>query len=178
MDAAEITVFAPDLEKDCLIDEAKILGQIFWLWYQDPHRSKHSVEGVMRVTLPAIKSRQIVVFYHHDTPVGYCAYARFGVNEEKLYCHGEHDFLIDPQRWRSGDRLWIVNWFAPFGHHWQLVKIARRLLPGHIFRALSATGRANELTLTMYRSIDVTLAEQQRWSDAHPPPLSNNPPPH
>lgn len=176
MNLEQISIFAPDLDQDCEIDEAKILGQIFWLWYQDPHRSKHSVEGVMLFTLPAIKSRQIVVFYHDGNPIGYFSYAQFGKVEEKLYCDGQHDFLIDPQRWISGDRTWILNWFAPFGHNWQLVKITKRLFPHRICRALSATGRPNELVLTTYRGINVSLQEQKYWSIANRPPLSTNSP--
>ncbi len=140
-----INILAPNLFPEQTFDETKILGLITWLWYQDKFRRENPTKDMMHISLPAIKSHQFVLFSTNEV-IGYCTYAYFSAEAESLYCQGKLDFLSDFRQWLSGERLWIINWFAPSGHHRQISKIMKHsLFPDAIARSLIATATPNQL---------------------------------
>lgn len=88
------------------------VGKIAWLWMNSPLHRPWTVDLLSRFVLPAIESDQYLLIEKDGFPVAYCSWAFLTQNAEVKY-------LIDPshisaQDWVGGDRLWFVDWVAPF----------------------------------------------------------------
>lgn len=69
-------------------------------------------------------------------PVAYCSWARLSPQAEMRY-------MIDPstlraEDWNSGDRLWFIDWVAPFAARdsWRLRRVLAERFPNELARAI------------------------------------------
>lgn len=97
------TSFAPDFVA---------VGKIAWLWMNSPLHRPWPVDLLSRFVLPAIALNQYLLIEREGFPVAYCSWAFLNQSAEVKY-------MIDPSHirtedWESGDRLWFVDWVAPF----------------------------------------------------------------
>ena len=88
------------------------VGKVSWLWMNSPLHRPWTVELLSRFVLPAIESSQYLLIERDGLPVAYCSWAFLNQSAEANY-------LIDSSRiraedWVGGDRLWFVDWVAPF----------------------------------------------------------------
>lgn len=112
------------------------LGKIAWLWMNSPLHVDWTLGLASRFLLPAIEARQIHLLEREGLPVAYCSWAWLSPEAELAY-------LIDPanvlaQDWRSGDRLWFIDWVAPFaaGDSWHLRRAMMARFPDEVARAI------------------------------------------
>lgn len=100
-----------NLEIGCCLNFS-VLGKISWLWMSSPLHRPWTIDLLSRFILPAIESRQYLLVEQDGFPVAYCSWAFLDQAAEVKY-------LIDPSHiraedWTGGDRLWFVDWVAPF----------------------------------------------------------------
>ena len=97
------------------VNEVEVLGATAWLWlHSDRHRFL-ALESLNRILLPVIQRGQYLLAYEQGRPVFFMSWACFDAAAEQRYL-AEPDWLFDAADWNSGDRFWIVDWVAPFGH--------------------------------------------------------------
>ena len=65
-----------------------------------------------RTVLPAINSGQYRILEVDNIPVAYACWAFFDLNTEKDYVLNPNK--LDPNKWKSGDRLWFIDFISPF----------------------------------------------------------------
>jgi cytolysin-activating lysine-acyltransferase len=113
-----------------------LLGKIAWLWMNSPLHTDWTMHLAARFLIPAIESRQLHVIERDGMPVAYCSWAWLSAEAERAY-------LIDPSTvlaydWRSGERLWFIDWVAPFGaaDSWQLRRAMMERFPNEVARAI------------------------------------------
>lgn len=92
--------------------EFSVLGKMAWLWMSSPLHKPWTVDLLSRFVLPAIESNQYLLLERDGFPVAYCSWAFLDQNAEVKY-------MIDPSHiraedWTGGDRMWFVDWVAPF----------------------------------------------------------------
>lgn len=127
MDNNDIKVVCPEAFPDVVWNEAEVLGSMTWLWHHDMERREASLVQSFSYILPPIKLRQFIMFYDQGNPIGYMSWANFDEISEDRYLNSQD--LLTLNDWSSGDRTWIIDFFAPFGHYLTFIKIIKELLP-------------------------------------------------
>lgn len=90
----------------------ELLGRLSWLWMSSPIHRNWSTELLARFTLSPIALNQYMLIERDNYPVAYCSWAYFSLQAELDYLMDAT--YIDPNHWNSGDRLWFIDWIAPF----------------------------------------------------------------
>lgn len=93
-------------------DHFAALGDIAWLWMSSPMHRDWPVHLLARNTLAPILRGQYILLRRDGVPTAYCSWARMDADSELAY-------VLDPasleeRAWNCGDRLWIIDWIAPF----------------------------------------------------------------
>ena len=99
------------------------IGKIVWLMGQSKAHQAHDVADLHRVVLPPVAFQQYRIWETEDYPVGYMSYALF--NEEAEAAFISNSRFMEPEDWKSGDRLWLVDFIAPFGSVREIVREGR-----------------------------------------------------
>lgn len=89
------------------------LGKIAWLWMNSPLHERWTVDLQRHFILPPVVLGQYELLEREGMPVAYASWAWVSHDVEMSY-------IGDPSRlplnaWNSGQRLWFVDWVAPFG---------------------------------------------------------------
>lgn len=93
-----------------------LLGEITWLLTQSPlHRALH-IGDLEWLVMPAIIHRQFYIFRDGERPIGLALWAKCNAAAEAKLQGGmiEPENRLEPDEWRSGDAIWLVDLVAPF----------------------------------------------------------------
>lgn len=115
-------------------ESIEILGQITWLWINSPLQKDWPTHLLGTNAIPAIAHRQFLLLKQNDLPVAYCSWAFLDASAEKRYLADAHSLTLAD--WISGERMWLVDWVAPFGHSFALYRQMRARFPDGIARAI------------------------------------------
>jgi len=112
------------------------LGKLSWLWMSSPLHCHWPVQLQAQFLLQPIQLKQYVLIERANMPVAYCSWAYLDAKAEAQY-------MLDPSiialpDWNCGDRLWFVDWIAPFSKHdnWALKHVLAEKFPNHVARAI------------------------------------------
>jgi len=115
-------------------DKFAAYGRIAWLWASSDLHRDWTTRLQARFVLPALEHGQYRILERGGMPVAYCAWAWLSTEAEARYVL--EPGRLDPADWRSGDRLWFIDWVAPFGrdHTIELRRIMARQFPDSLAR--------------------------------------------
>jgi cytolysin-activating lysine-acyltransferase len=110
-----------------------VFGQVVWLLMNIPVYRHLFLTDLEWMVLPPIMLSQYRLFRDGNRVVAFAAWANLSeAAEARLQ---EPNARLAPADWRSGDRLWLVNLFAPFGHQEAALKeLEQTALAGKTFR--------------------------------------------
>ncbi|SEL90312.1 cytolysin-activating lysine-acyltransferase [Roseateles sp. YR242] len=164
-----LDVMAPGL-LDAPCHEAEVLGSAVWMWmHSDSHRNM-PLHALQTLLLPAIKHRQFVLASEQGKPVFFLTWAMLTQEAERRYL--AHSPLAMPEAdWVGGDRMWILDWVAPFGHTQQARHLTTQLFATRCFRSLHHRGNSRGLRVKDFHGIGVMTEEARAWSQLNPPLL-------
>nr|EJN5126790.1 toxin-activating lysine-acyltransferase [Escherichia coli] len=97
------------------VNEAEVLGAVVWLWIHSPLHRDAPLHTLPDLLLPVIKHRQYVVATEQGRPVFFMSQAWLSLDAEARYLT-QPAILMPQSDWNSGDRMWVCDWVAPFGH--------------------------------------------------------------
>lgn len=108
---------------------SEAFGAATWLWMQLPRHRQFALKNLDRRLLEPIRQGQYVLVCkdRHNRqrdPVALLLYACLNAQAESRYVKDPSSALA-PSDWRSGDRLWLIDWVSPFGLS---LPLRRRLL--------------------------------------------------
>lgn len=111
------------------LDRVELMGDITWLWMNSQLHASWPVLVLERHVLPAIDRCQFLMMRHRNgVPLAYVSWARLDESREKKYLKDPLSLCLDD--WSSGDRMWLMDWIAPFGGSARIASILRqRLFP-------------------------------------------------
>lgn len=94
-------------------DEAKlrIYGDFLFLAFRSRRHYRMSVGNLRAAFEPAIETGQYRIFRFDGVPRGLFTWAWLSPEAEERYIRGG---IMDPNDWRSGDRLWLIDIIAPY----------------------------------------------------------------
>ena len=155
-------VIAPSVHQQHF-SEAEVLGSVVWLWMHSDAHKNTPLHMLSALLLPAIKKRQFVLASENGKPVFYLSWARLSEEAERRYLKNPPQCM--PQEdWASGERIWILDWVAPFAHSHRLRSlVTRRLFPGWCWRSLYHRGDTKGLRVICWHGIAVTPEEARFW---------------
>lgn len=148
--------------------ETEIFGAATWLWMHASTRRETPLKWLSTLLLPPISHRQFVLATEGGRPVFYASWANFSVAAENNYVNGPHA-AITPADWASGDRQWIIDWIAPFGHTapiWRLLR--RQLFATRCVRYLHHRGVERGFRIQRFHGIALNRIEAHAWFAARP----------
>ena len=165
----ELDVIAPAaLGGDSRFSEAEAFGAAAWLMMHSSAHRNAPLQLLGSLVLPAIRHRQFVIASDNGQPVFYLAWAWLDAEAESRYLRLPPQSMLASD-WTSGDRLWLLDWIAPFGHTRALrALIGRRLFPHWCASALYHRGAEKGLRIRRYHGVAVSAQEARLWFAQHP----------
>ena len=156
------------------MSEAEALGIVVWLWtHSNTHRSL-PISAVSSLILPAIQTQQYVLLLDGSKPVAYAAWAALNEVKEEQYLQSANSLLTQAD-WCSGDRYWITDFVAPFGHARTLRRHIAQVLNTQAIRFLYHKGSDRGIKILEAHGLAVLPQEARHWFDTHPVCWSNQP---
>lgn len=147
--------------------EAEVFGAAVWLWMQSESHRDAPLHTLKALLLPAIKTQQFMLVEEVGKPVFYLSWADMSADAERRYMSSPPVCMPEAD-WNSGDRMWILDWVAPFGH----TKIMKQLLSQHLFanlsmRSLYHRGKSKGLRVMTFHGMAVMPEEKESWERTH-----------
>ena len=115
------------------------VGMMTWLMGQSDQHCNWTIEDVHRLIIPPVALQQFRIWQVEHQPVGFVTWGLFNEETEAGYLAGSRK--IQPDDWNAGDRLWLVDFIAPFGGVSQMVRGGRQHLRSVLGKGV--LGRAN-----------------------------------
>ncbi|WP_274585816.1 toxin-activating lysine-acyltransferase [Neisseria leonii] len=128
MKIENIDIISPELFPQETFNETEAFGALIWLWAASPVYQHAGVQEAAINILPVLKNGQFALFSNNGHPIGYCTWAYFNEETERQYLQS-NDVLQHAENWRSGNKMWFINWFAPFGDSRIMKRILVHLFP-------------------------------------------------
>lgn len=115
------------------------------------HRAhRWRLNDLPRLVIPPLRLGQAHLFYERGRPLAYVSWAWLSGIASDGFEDGSR--LLKAEDWRSGENLWIVDLFAPFGHVGKISRFLREELS-----PLASTARS------LRRDEDGTIVRIQHW---------------
>lgn len=126
-------LISPHCGSSAVIDNAATRGHVAWLMAKEPEYREYPLAAMTHWLEVPIGLGQIQVFFDPvmHTPVGYVTWAWLSAEVEERW-KNDPSMLLHYSEWNEGDRLWIMDLVAPFGHAPDIARHLRRHgFPGH-----------------------------------------------
>jgi len=104
-----------------MINPVDVLGLMLW---SDIHRN-WTVEDVGRLIMPPFNLGQFT-FIQGDQVLAFASWAFLTPEAEEGFLSGERKLM--PEDWNAGDRVWLIDAIAPFGHARKVCRQVRQTL--------------------------------------------------
>lgn len=169
--APELDIIAPALI-DQAWSESEAFGAATWLWMHADTRRELPLQWLASLLLPAIEHRQFLIASTEQRPVCFLSWACFDEAAEQRYLEGPPQALhsID---WNSGNRMWLIDWIAPFGYTRALASLlSKQLFANRWARSLDHRGNERGFRIKTFHGCAVDPAEAGLWFRKHPPALA------
>lgn len=148
--------------------EAEVFGSAVWLWMNSEFHRDVPLHALPKTLLPAIKKRQFIIASQNGKPVFYLSWAYLSEEAESRYIRQHPVFMLD-EDWNSGDRLWFLDWVAPFGHTHDVKRVLERsVFSNHYARAMHHRGAEIGFRVKTYKGNAVSSQEAKAWFKNHP----------
>jgi cytolysin-activating lysine-acyltransferase len=170
----DFEIVAPRLV-DCDFNEATVFGSAAWLWLHSERHRNIPLHTLSTLLLPAIKHKKFILVSESGKPVFYFSWADLSEEAEQRYLRHSPEQMRD-EDWCSGERMWVLDWIAPFGHNNLMNRLLKRkLLAGRCMRTLYHRGSETGMRVKKLHGIAVLPEEARAWFDAHPTVLDRKP---
>ena len=121
-----------------------VLGQVVWLMMNMPQYRHVFLADLEWMVLPPILLNQYRLFRVGERVVAFAAWAYLSEAVEARL-QGPNPRLA-PSEWKSGDRLWLIDLHAPFGHQEPALKELRETaLKGKTFKMHRWTSQGRQI---------------------------------
>lgn len=160
-------IIAPGLSPQAY-SQAEAMGAASWLWMHSAAHRNFPLHALARLLLPPITRAQFAVASSAGQPVFYVAWARFDEAAEARYLR-RHPLEMPADDWASGDRLWITDLVAPFGHAPEVFRwVLREAFPDQVVRALYHRGEERGMRILQVRGRAMSRPAAQAWITSNP----------
>jgi cytolysin-activating lysine-acyltransferase len=146
--------------------DAEAFGSAVWLWMHGANHSNMPLAALNQALLPVIQLQQYVLVLDNSQqaakPVGYLSWANLSAEAEQRYLRGPN-LGLRPDDWNSGDRMWLVDVFAPFGHTAQMSALWKPLFATISARYLYHRSNERGVSVRTFTGTRVDPAYARQW---------------
>lgn len=101
-----------------------LLGEITGLMLASKLHRQYQVRDIADIVLPAVNLNQFRIYRDAKRrPIGLVTWGLFSEAVEKKYLAGQ--MVLNEQELRSGDRLYFIDFIAPYGHAKKIIRDLR-----------------------------------------------------
>lgn len=154
------------MQESSVFNEAyQASGKIASLWAKSNLHSSWSLESFEKFVYPPLLNRQFLLLETKEgIPLAYVSWAFMSVEVEARYLSNPAEFYGDD--WRSGDRLWIMDFVSPVIYGRQPIlevkqKIKNEIFPNAVARSLSVRKGRDRSKIVRWVGANVTLDRSQ-----------------
>jgi len=172
-DLTKLDIIAPGLIEQTW-SEAEVLGSSVWLWMHSSSHRDMPLHTLSALLLPAIKHRQFILAAQGGRAVFYLSWANLSADAEQRYLQ-QHPIQMPLEDWNSGERMWMLDWVAPFGHTAEVNRLLRRqLFANRLGRMLYHRGDERGMKIKTFQGMAVLPEEARMWFESHPVAVAPN----
>ncbi len=146
--------------------DAEAFGSVVWLWMHGVNHRDMPLAALNQALLPAIHLQQYVLVLDTSQPaprpVGYLSWANLSAEAEQRYLQNPH-LALRPEDWSGGDRMWFVDFFAPFGHSAQMLSLWKPLFAGISARYMYHRSHERGVLVRTFTGERVDPAYARQW---------------
>ncbi len=151
---------------------SEAFGAAVWLWMQLPRHRQLTIKNLEKRLLEPIRQGQYVLVCsgQHERqrdPVALLLYACLNAQAESRYIKAPSNPLASAD-WRSGDRLWLIDWVSPFGQSLQLRHRMLELFARQTARSLHRHPHWNESRVKTWLGDTCSGDAAQAWWSERP----------
>ena len=115
--------------------------------------------------LPAILTRQMRMYRKNGKPHAFVTWARLSQEVEEAFVLNTSS--LQPKDWQSGERIWFIDWIAPFGGTREMTRdLKENVFPNDVGRFLRMKEGSD--TLNVFYVHGVNAIEKARNRDLNP----------
>lgn len=123
-----------------------MLGEITWLMAHSQLHQEWPIASIFQWVMPALMHKQCRLYRRNGRPVAYAAWARMSKDVEEAYVLNPKS--LQPKDWTSGDRIWLLDWIAPFGDSSAVIHDLRNgIFKDEVGRALRVKPGSDEMQI-------------------------------
>ncbi|MCK4743159.1 MAG: toxin-activating lysine-acyltransferase [Sulfuriflexus sp.] len=149
-------------------NESEVLGSAVWLWMQSDTHKEIGLKDLPFLLLPAIKLGQFVLAIENGKPVFFLTWAEMNEEAEARYL-GNPPEMMSLNDWKSGERIWFLDWVAPFGHTRKMYGLmTQKLFSDTYARSLYHRGYEKGLRVQNFHGNNYSATQARHWFNAHP----------
>lgn len=147
------------------VHNAQVFGEVAWLFARSPLHYEMPVRKLEQWAFPPIVLQQFRLYRREGRPVAFFSWAFLSEAVEKKYALSPQS--LEPGEWRSGERLWIIDFIAPFGDTARVMRDLREtVFPNDVGRALRPFHNKNELRVIYFHGKNAV--EKAHLREANP----------
>jgi cytolysin-activating lysine-acyltransferase len=114
-----------------VMEKIPLLGSVAWLMMQQGATRHTLISELEWRVLPALVLNQSKLYMRDNAPVAYVSWAKLSAAAIGRYKSSPHH--LTSSDWKSGDQVWIIDMFTPFGGAMEVMKDVREV----VFKGLS-----------------------------------------
>ena len=116
----------------------KLIGEVVTLMLGSEMHRGYLINDIGAVFFPPMHLNQFRIYRKGDRPIGMITWAWLSEEVEKQYVTGKYN--LKPKDWNGGDRGWVIDFMAPFGHTKQIVHdLKHNIFPDKVGKAIRMT---------------------------------------
>jgi cytolysin-activating lysine-acyltransferase len=136
---------------------SRLIGVIVTLMSLSPAHADYRIQHLAAVVLPPVQLNQFRIY--HDKakkPVGFVSWAMLSPEAESKFLNQAAPLTLE--EWASGDRMYFMEFIAPYGHSRRIAADLRNRLPNQTAYAVrfDLSGKRGKRIYTFYGK-DVAL---------------------
>jgi cytolysin-activating lysine-acyltransferase len=145
-DMTKLAALAKEQAK-LVMGKIPLLGPVTWLMMQQGATRHTLLSELEWRVLPALVLDQAKLYMRENAPIAYVSWAKLSEVTVERYKTAPHH--LTSSDWKSGDQVWIIDLFTPFGGAQEVMKDLREVVfkgvPVHQLIP-NTTGQAKTLT--------------------------------
>lgn len=118
-----------------VLKKLPLLGPVAWLMMQHGASRYAFVADLEWRVMPALALDQAKLYLQGDAPLAFASWALLSDDAAARYREAPHH--LAPSDWKSGDKMWIIDIFAPFGGAENVLSDLRNLFPANALYQLA-----------------------------------------
>jgi cytolysin-activating lysine-acyltransferase len=151
---------------------SEVFGAAVWLWMHLPRHRQLSIKNLEQRLLEPVQQGQYVLASarmgsSQRDPVALLLYACLNARAESRYINNPTAPLAAAD-WRSGDRLWLIEWVSPFGTSLSLRQPMLDLFARQTARSLHRHPGMRGPSVMTWRGDTCTMQGSRSWWQDRP----------